>query len=155
MINIRKKISTILAEANELPTVADRALHLRNNDSDALRLALKLAFDQNIVFDLPEGAPPYKSDSEAFGNEGVLYKEIFDLHYYIEGAYKYTIPKGAWQLKRNGMFIRLLESLPASDAELVLHIKDKRLPYKNISLAVVEKAFPDLPIEKKKKAKAD
>lgn len=144
MINVRRSISSILREADSQPNDADRALYLRDNDSDPLRILLKVVFDEKIIFDLPEGNPPYRPNNMPDA-ESILYREVPKLYYYIKDVYKPTNLNG-WHQKKVGMFIDLLERLDPEDAELMLAIKSKKLPYKNISMNVVLKAFPDIGI---------
>jgi hypothetical protein len=48
------------------------------------------------------------------------------------------------QLKREQIFIELLESVDPQDAELLVSVKDKKLPYKNINRNLIEKTYPGL-----------
>jgi hypothetical protein len=55
-------------------------------------------------------------------------------------------------LKRETMFVEFLESLAPKDAELILAIKDKKLPFKGITEDIVREAFPELfPAQETKK----
>ena len=49
-------------------------------------------------------------------------------------------------VKRESMFIEVLESLHKNEAELVLAMKDKKLTgrYKGVTLKLVQDTFPDL-----------
>ena len=49
-------------------------------------------------------------------------------------------------LKRESMFVQLLEGLSAEEAELVCLVKDKKLSnkYKRITKTVVSEAFPSI-----------
>jgi hypothetical protein len=49
-------------------------------------------------------------------------------------------------IKREKIFIELLESLSKEEAQVVLMIKNKKLtgPYKNVTRKLVEEALPDL-----------
>jgi len=42
------------------------------------------------------------------------------------------------------MFIELLETVDAEEAELIIAAKDKKSPYKNITKKLVQEAFPGL-----------
>ena len=41
------------------------------------------------------------------------------------------------------MWIELMESIPAKEAELMELVKDKIWPFKNITKEIAEKAFPN------------
>ena len=47
-------------------------------------------------------------------------------------------------IKREMLFIEFIESLDPDDAKLILSIKNKKMPWKNISRHVAKKAFPEL-----------
>jgi hypothetical protein len=47
-------------------------------------------------------------------------------------------------IKREQIFIQMLESINADDAELLVAMKDKKSPYKNITKDIVVEAFPGL-----------
>jgi len=139
-----KSIFSLLKECNDCKTVDERVSALKERDHPVLRLILRYAFDPSIVFLLPEGAPPYKS-CDFLDQEGRLYVEARKLYLFVEGG-----NPNLTKLKREILFIQLIESIDKNDAELLINIKDKKLPFKSITKAVVTKAFPDLiPSEEK------
>ena len=60
------------------------------------------------------------------------------LYYYIKGGHDRI-----QSVKRESMFVQLLEALHPSEAEVLLHAKDKQLHkvYKGLSDAVVKESF--------------
>jgi len=50
------------------------------------------------------------------------------------------------QIKRESLFIDLLESIHPEEAKLVCSVKDKKIPYKGITKKLVKEALPNLPI---------
>ena len=48
------------------------------------------------------------------------------------------------QTRRETMWIELLESIPAKEAELMDLVKDKVWAFKNITKEIAQKAFPDV-----------
>ena len=48
------------------------------------------------------------------------------------------------QVKREQLFIELLENVTPADAKLLCAIKDKKLPWKGIDESMVREAFPGL-----------
>lgn len=42
------------------------------------------------------------------------------------------------------MFIELLEAIDKHDADMLVHIKDKKLPFKGIDVNIIKEAFPGL-----------
>jgi hypothetical protein len=81
---------------------------------------------------------PYKP-CEFLDQEGRLYAELRRLYLFIEGG-----NPSLTKVKREYLFIQLLESIDKQDAELLVAVKDKKLPYKGLTASVVKKAFPGL-----------
>lgn len=135
---MRKKLYQILKEVSEFTPASDRHLFLKQNESVAIRALLRYAFDKNVKFLLPKGNPPYKP-FEGHDAEGRLYTEIRRLYLFVEGGNPNLKP-----LRREALFIQILESVDPEDAKLVLAIKDKKLPFKGITEKTVRQAFPDL-----------
>ena len=103
-------------------------------------MVIKSSFDPKIKWVLPEGQVPYKPN-EAFLKELNIHfflKKIRRLYHFIEGADNQT-PR----MRKETMFIQMLEGLHHSEAEVVCHAKDKILhqKYKGLSDAVVKTAF--------------
>jgi hypothetical protein len=46
-------------------------------------------------------------------------------------------------MRREQLFIQLLEALDPDDAELIIAMKDKSSPYKNLTKKLVMETFPD------------
>ena len=112
---------------------------LRKHDSTPMRQVLKGAFDPKIVWELPEGTPPYKVNEAPAGTEHtVLYTESKRLWHFVKGA----DPK-LTKARKEMMFIQMLEGLHADEAKVMLNVKDKNLntTYKGLTDAVVKEAF--------------
>lgn len=132
-------ISEILRMANNAQDDHARLHILRINDSSTLRNMLILALNKNVVWQLPEGIPPYKPN-DLVDQHHRLYTEMRKMYLFIEGG---TSPN-LKHLRREALFIELLESLDPEDAKLVLAAKDKHFPYSNITVELINIAFPGL-----------
>ena len=130
-------IAQIIEAATNIESVEDRAQYLRDNESEQLKYILELALTPGVAWEIPEGAPPYKP-CEYIDVEGRLYQEARTLYIYLLG----NKPE-LTRLKRESLFIGLLESIDKRDAELLIKVKDKKLP-RTISAKVVNLAFPGL-----------
>lgn len=130
-------IAQIIETASQIESVEDRVQYLRNNDSTTLRYMFELALTPGVAWSVPEGAPPYKP-CEYLDVEGRLHQEARTLYLYLQGN-----RPDLTQLKRESLFIGLLESIDKRDAELLIKVKDKQLPA-TISTEVVNLAFPGL-----------
>lgn len=131
-------VAEILEKASKLSRKSEKIDFLRKNDSFALRTILQGAFDPRIVWALPEGIPPFKKN-DLVDLEGVLYSEARKLYLFVEGGNTNLKP-----LRRETLFIELLESLSPADADLMCSVKDKKIPYKGITSQLVKEAFPGL-----------
>lgn len=134
---MRNNISTILQKIAELPK-SERVTALRQNDIPPLRIVLKFCFDDNIKWLLPEGPVPYKPNRNE-DQRNMFYSLARTLYLYVEGG-----NPNLKQLRREQLYIELLESIDPDDAEMLVSIKDKKFPYKGINKAIVEEAFPGL-----------
>lgn len=134
----RKSISWILDFTAKLPNEEEQIKCLRANDNGAMRTVLRFCFDPQITWALPPGSPPYKV-CEYPNIDNMLYQEARRLYLFVEGGND-NIPA----IKRERMFIDLLESISPEDAKLLLSIKDKKLPTKGLSAETVLKAYPNL-----------
>lgn len=97
---------------------------LLDNDSLPLRTIIRAIYDKNLKCLLPTTQPPYKPVMKE-GNHGMIYSDSRRLHIFFEGfGYDHLD-----QSKREGIFIRMLESMNHKDAEILVHIATrKRLP---------------------------
>lgn len=134
----RKSISWILEFTSKLPNEEEQIKCLQANDSEAIKTILRGAFDPNIEWLLPEGSPPYEPCK--YSNiDNMLYSEIRRLYLFVKGG-----NDNLTTLKRESMFIDVLQSITPQDAELLVAIKDKKLPYPGLTAETVLKAFPGL-----------
>jgi hypothetical protein len=111
---------------------------LRNNDSQGLRQLLKAAFDPKITWDLPEGTPPYIANEAPAGTDHTsLLDEARKLYLFIKGGSNIA------KVKKETLFIQMLEALHKDDAKALIDIKDKKinLVYKGLTENAVKEAF--------------
>lgn len=135
-----KMISTVLAECNRLKSREERIEYLQKNNTTPLRDILRIAFDDDVVSIMPAGSPPYKADDAPDGYEkSTLHKEYKKFKFFFKGG-----APGVTQVKRETMFINMLETIHFSEAELLIAAKDKNLPYRTITKKLVQDAFPNL-----------
>jgi hypothetical protein len=130
-------IAEFLEKVGKLKRTQEKIDALKHNDSLPLRIILQGCYDPNVKWALPEGAPPYKPN-DLTDQEHVLIREAQKLTYFIEGFHP-----NLKQMKRETMFVQLLENCAPKDAELLCHIKDKK-PIKGITLQHVTEALPGL-----------
>lgn len=135
---MRKSIAEILKESSEAKSNKDKVAILKANASQPLSIILKNAYDERVEFLVPDSEPPYKP-SESFEGHGMLYSEARRLRIFVKGGGYDNLN----QLKREQLFIELLESVDKDDSRvLVSMIVDRK--FSGISKKVVEEAFPEL-----------
>ena len=129
----------ILTKVNNAKDKPAKIAVLKKHDSVPLRQVLKGAFDPNIIWDLPEGTPPFnRNDAPAGTEHTTLYTEARRLWHFVKGA-----DENLKKAKKEMMFIQLLEGLQEDDADLMIAVKEKSLNkrYKGLTDAVVKEAF--------------
>lgn len=137
----RKLVSEILEETSKISKRDDRIRNLRMNKCPGLTDILRINFDDSIVAALPAGAPSYRQDDAPKGYEYThLNKAYTQFKYFFKGP----IANKMKPLKRESLFLNLLESLHSEEAELLVAAKDKKMKYKNITKKLVSDAFPNL-----------
>ena len=130
-------ISKTLEEINNLKKKDERAEALVKNGHYSLKMILKGMFDPNVKFLLPEGVPPYKPNM--YDEPKALLNEVSRFYLLVEGG-----NPNLNQIKREQIFISMLEAVSPDDALLLLAMKDKKSPYKNITEDLVRSVFPEL-----------
>lgn len=131
-------IAEILKKASEIEKKQEKIQFIYKHDSHALRALLKYAYDPKVKFLLPDGAPPYKPN-DLPDLHSVLYSELRKMYLFIEGG-----NTNLKQVRREYLFVQLLENLDKQDAELIVSVKDKKIPYKGITKKFVEEIYPGL-----------
>ena len=137
-MGMRVGVAEFLEKVSKLKKKEEKIAALQHNDSFVIRTILQGAFDPKIKWALPEGTPPYKPN-ELVDQENVLIRECRRLVHFVEGG-----NPGLKQLRRETLFVEMLESVAPKDAILLCAIKDKKLPFKGITVDIVKEAFPGL-----------
>lgn len=105
-----------------------------------LQNILQITYHKNFVFTLPEGDPPY-TPMNVPPNMGLnrLPAEMRKFQYFINNT-------NLTPVKREKIFIDMLEALAPEESALVLMMKNKKLtgPYKNITRKLVEESIPHI-----------
>ena len=138
--NSRLLLSEILRKGSNAKTKAEKVILLRENNSSALRMLLIWNFDESVISMVPEGDVPYTPNDAPVGTDHTrLEQESKGFYRFVKGG-----QDRLKSLKRESMFVQLLEGLAAEEAELLCLIKDGQLntKYKRITKAVVQEAFP-------------
>ena len=137
----RKLVSEVLEKATKIVKKSDRIAFLQANKSPGLLDLLRINFDDSIISLLPKGAPSYQQDDAPKGYEySILNKEYKKFKYFFKGPVGNAIKP----LKRESLFLQLLETLNKDEAELLIAAKDKEMQVKGITKKMVRETFPNL-----------
>jgi hypothetical protein len=129
----------ILREISEIESQQRRVAALQQHIyTQAIKQVCIYTFDPNVKWLLPEGKPPYKP-CEFVDVEGRFISELRKLYLFVEGG-----NPNLTTLRRESLFIQLIESIDPKDAALLCSMKDKKLPFKGITKKVIQQAFPDI-----------
>ncbi len=132
-------VHEIFTKINNAKDKSQKSAVLKQFDNQAMRQLLKAAFDPKIKFDLPEGNPPYIKNEAPAGTEHTsLASEARKLYHFVVGGNNQIT-----KLKKETMFIQMLEGLHADDAEVLMAIKNKNLNnvYKGLTAQMVKETF--------------
>ncbi len=157
----------ILELASKQRSNAKKVEVLKTYEHDSLKTIFIWNFDETVISLLPDGPVPYGevneqnvysgnlSDNlsrEASGGESAtgqdldgrgrtsLRREYQNLYHYVQGG-----NNGLSTIRREMMFINLLQGLHPREAEVLIYTKDKKLTDKyKISFDNVKEAYPDI-----------
>ena len=131
----------VLELASKQKTKAKKIEILQEYESDALKSILIWNFDQTVISLIPEGTVPYTKNVVPVGTDHTsLRREWKNLYHFVKGGNDKISA-----IRRETMFIQMLEGLHPEESEIVCLVKDKALEDKyNITYDVVRKAYPDI-----------
>ena len=157
----------VLDLASQQRSAAKKVEVLKNYEHDSLKMVFVWNFDDSVISMLPPGEVPYGdlkeanvykgtlSDNiakEAAGGESAtgqdlngrgrtsLRREYMNLYHYVKGG-----NDSLTTLRREMMFINLLEGLHPKEAELLVKVKDKKLEdLFKVTWENVKVAYPDI-----------
>ena len=123
--------------AKENVDYAVNGLRTFGETNGAVAKVLVWLFNDNIKTTLPSGKTPY-TPNDAPGPDLTETQLRFEFR-----KFKYFVTNEVPTVKRENMWIQLLEGLPAKEAELMELVKDKVNPFKHITKEIAQQAFPD------------
>lgn len=163
-------IFEILDLASKQRTKAKKVEVLQKYNNQALRMLLIWNFDESVQSALPDGPVPYSGYAEQTTSSGTLSTKISEevRRMYEAGSFslgasdtdgKTTLRResknfyhfirggnnGLTTIRRETMFINLLEGLHPLEAEVICLVKDKKLTDKyKVTQDVVSEAYPQI-----------
>lgn len=164
-------IFEVLDLVSRQKVIAKKVETLKKYEDVSLKAVLIWNFDESITSAVPEGAVPYAGYADQTTYSGSLSTRIseeirkmhevssFSLGNTSDDSGRTTIRRefkhfyhfikggndGMSKIRREAMFINILEGLHPLEAEILCLIKDKQLDTKyNITKEIVSQAYPDI-----------
>lgn len=135
---MKKYVYEVLSEVASKKKKEEKVNILKNNASWALKDIIRGSMDSKVIWNLPEGAPPY-TESEPHNHPTDLLREYKQFAWFVKGGKGDKLPA----FKRERIFIGLLESIHPQDAKVIIDMINKEAP-KGVTRNIVEEAFPGL-----------
>ena len=152
---MRTTIPEVLTKVSRAKNKEERIALLREHDSNTLKTILQGAFHPDITWNLPVGIPPFRKDEAPVDfNPSRLETDTRKLVYFTPFSGQCIENK----LKRESLFIDMLESLHPTESNLLIQMKDKKIECRGLTYQLVWETFPDIipePVKKVTKKVAD
>ena len=138
---VRISISEIINQCSKFKTADEKVDWLKKNDSQPLRQILQVTYDKdNVEWLVPDTPPPWTKNEYEDEAKALLYKEARRLKIFLKGGGYDNLD----QVKRESLFISLLEDIDNDDADLLANYRIAQKPFKGLQKKTINKAFPGL-----------
>lgn len=133
-------VHEILEQVSKAKSRTDKINILKSNQNNwAMKDILRGTFDDLVTWNLPNGKPPYEPADERSTPSNLMKHNK---------KFAYFIPNGPGSkmasVKREKIFLDMLETVHPKDAELLVGMINKKMPVKGVTKKLVQEAFPDL-----------
>ena len=141
-------VNEILEAVDSERVKAKKLEILRTHGDDSFKMVMIWNFDETVISMLPDGPVPYEpveGDVQANREQGIPQRTTIrnsarNFYRFIKGG-----DDAMNKIKREGLFINILETLPPPEAEILVLVKDKALNTKyNITKELVAEAYPEI-----------
>jgi len=134
-------MNEILDLVSKQKTNAKKVEVLKEYANDALKSLLIWNFDDSVISVLPQGEVPFKPNENPLGTDhSSLRREFKHFYNFVKGGND-TLPS----IRRETIFIQILEGLHPDEAQVLCLVKDKQLQSKyKITKDLVSEAYPDI-----------
>ena len=134
-------IHEILELASKQRSKAKKVEILQEYANPALKSLFIWNFDETVISMVPAGEVPYNPNEVPVGTDHTsLRREWKHLYNFVKGG-----NDGLSSLRRETMFIQMLEGLHPEEAKILCLVKDKCLQTKyKLTYDVVAEAYPDI-----------
>lgn len=134
-------MNEILELVSEQKTKAKKVEILKEYECDALKSLFIWNFDESVISLLPSGSVPYKPNENPLGTDhSSLRREWKNFYVFVKGG-----NDSLSSIRRETIFIQMLEGLHPDEAEIVILTKDRELSKKyKVTKEVVAEAYQDI-----------
>jgi|TARA_Y200000002_G_scaffold107937_1_gene88272 hypothetical protein len=134
-------VTEILQKVSSAKTKKEKVDLLQEYNNNGLRAVLIINFDESLKFLLPEGDVPFTANDAPAGTDHTrIDHEYRGLYRYFKGG-----DSSIKSMKREQLFVQLLEGLYKDEAEMLVLACNKDLQSKyRVTKAVVQEAFPSI-----------
>ena len=130
---ILEKISSAKTRAEKIDLLK------KQNNNWALKDILRGTFDDAVQWLLPSGAVPYEpAPFDSHPSEWSQHNK--KLAYFVKGGQGEKM----YAVKREKLFLDIIETVHPRDAELLVGMINKKMPIKGITKKLTQEAFPNL-----------
>ena len=136
----RLEVFEILDKVAQAKTKEERIDILRKNEITAVKDVLRGSFDDTIKWNLPEGDPPY-TPNKPESTPSTLLRQHRYFKYFVKGLRE---SESLSKIRREKMFIEMLEAVHPRDAEILLCMISKKQAVKGLTKKLVQEAYPNL-----------
>ena len=147
---LNKSLPVFFQEIADEKSINRKAEILKENQTDGLIAVLRSAFDTRIEWLVHDSKPPFDENKETNWYQCEVHLEELAMRL---GRYCKFDGKLTAQAKSAGFrnlaecendFITVMKQLHTSEADLLVEIVNRRLPYKGLTARVVNQAWPGL-----------
>ena len=134
-------MNEILELVSEQKTDDGKIAILKEYECDIIKSLFIWNFDDSVISLLPQGTVPYKPNENPLGTDhSSLRREQRSLYNFVKGGNDQLST-----IRRETIFIQMLEGLHPKEADIVIAVKDGNLEdMYDIPFEVVEDAYPDI-----------
>lgn len=139
-ITNKHQIFEIFEKLETVKTEKERVDILKAYDIMPLLDVLRGTFDDSIQWNLPDGEPPYTPSLPESAPSSLL-KQHLKFKYFVKG---FKESDSLNKIRRERMFIDILESVHPKDAVILIAMINKKSPSESITKELIQTAFPGL-----------
>ena len=135
-------VSELFDKVNKLVDKNEKINLLRKYDYPIVRALFTLNYNPSYKLDLPQGIPPFKrlTDTPIGYQQSILFNELKRFYIWMDPSLNIN------KIKKESLFIDMLEALHFTEADLICKVKDRLLTdlYPTLTESLVRESFPGI-----------